>query len=200
MDEKQTISLPGAELEYFEHPQLGQTAQALYEDCYKNIAWKSQTISLFGKTMLQPRLVAWFGDPGADYAYSGQRQEVLAWTECLLALRERVQQLTGSRFNSVLANLYRNERDSMGLHADDEPELGERPVIASLSLGETRTFRLKHRSRRDLKPLKLALPTGSLLVMRGDTQRFWKHEVPKSRVACEPRINLTFRWVGQKPG
>lgn len=195
MFEKQLIELPGAKLEFFPQIDLGAPATVLFDRLSNSLDWRSESITLFGKTMPQPRLVAWYGDADAQYGYSGKRLQTLPWTAELLDLRERLEFLTGVAFNSVLANLYRNEQDSMGLHADDEPELGERPVIASLSLGETRSFRLKHRKRRELAPLKLALSSGSLLVMRGETQRYWKHEIPKSRVPCGPRINLTFRLV-----
>ncbi|MFK7828515.1 MAG: alpha-ketoglutarate-dependent dioxygenase AlkB [Congregibacter sp.] len=192
---KEHIELPGAQLDFLPQPDLGQPASSLFDALRRDIEWRSESITLFGKTMPQPRLIAWYGDADAHYGYSGKRLAPQAWTEALLAVRARLEGFAGTEFNSVLANLYRNEQDSMGLHADDEPELGSRPVIASLSLGETRTFRLKHRTRRDIKPLKLELPSGSVLIMRGDTQQHWKHEIPKSRTPCGPRINLTFRLV-----
>jgi alkylated DNA repair dioxygenase AlkB len=189
------IVLPGADLLFWPRVDLGTSAQELFDDLQRHVAWREEDIVLFGRRYRQPRLLAWYGDPGATYRYSGRQHLPLAWTDTLTALRERLQRVVGAQFNSVLANLYRDERDSMGLHADDERELGPRPVIASLSLGETRRFRLRHRHRKDLKSHSLHLPSGSLLVMRGDTQRHWKHEVPKERRACGPRINLTFRYV-----
>jgi alkylated DNA repair dioxygenase AlkB len=189
------ISLPGADLLFFAATDLGTAHDALFEQLSEVIAWREESIQLFGKRYLQPRLLAWYGDSEASYRYSGIRHEPLPWIPVLDELRQRVEALSGARFNSVLANLYRNERDSMGLHADDEPELGRRPTIASLSLGEERVFRLKHRSRKDLAPLRLTLPSGSLLVMRGETQQHWKHEIPKQTRPCGPRINLTFRLV-----
>ena len=142
------IDLPGAELEYWPAVDLGQDAASLFETLLESLEWRSESITLFGKRMLQPRLLAWYGDPQARYRYSGIVHTPLPWVPPLAALRARVEALAGASFNSVLANLYRNERDSMGLHADDEPELGEQPVIASLSLGETRVFRLRHSSAR----------------------------------------------------
>ena len=113
----------------------------------------------------------------------------------LLELKTRVEAACNAPFNSVLLNLYRDGADSMGWHSDDEPELGERPLIASLSLGATRRFRLRHRLRKDLEPVVIDLENGSLLIMEGDTQRFWKHQVPKSKRVAEPRVNLTFRQI-----
>jgi alkylated DNA repair dioxygenase AlkB len=110
-------------------------------------------------------------------------------------LRTRLEKASGGSFNSVLLNLYRDGVDSMGWHSDDEPELGERPVIASVSLGATRRFRLRHKTRADLEPVVVDLEHGSLLIMKGETQRFWKHQLPKSRRVSEPRLNLTFRRV-----
>jgi alkylated DNA repair dioxygenase AlkB len=192
------LPLPDGTLVLYRQPDLGPSPAELFTLLNDTLAWRQESITLFGRRMLQPRLLAWYGDPQAVYRYSGQRHEPLPWSAVLGELRMRVEAITGARFNSVLANLYRDHRDSMGLHADDEPELGERPVIASLSLGDERIFRLKHRQRRDLKPVRIPLTDGSLLVMAGDTQRHWKHEVPKQTRPCGPRINLTFRWVGPR--
>lgn len=189
------LDLPDAELIWYSHPGLDRRPEEWFGLLERSLAWREESIQLFGKRYRQPRLLAWYGDAGASYRYSGVVHQPLPWLPELERLRRRVEHLTGARFNSMLANLYRHERDSMGLHADDEPELGPRPVIASLSFGHTRIFRLRHRRRRELKPVRLPLTSGSLLVMRGDTQRHWKHEVPKQRSPCGPRINLTFRWV-----
>lgn len=193
--EPERLDLPDAELVWHPHPGLGRRPEAWFDWLERSLAWREESIQLFGRRYRQPRLLAWYGDAGASYRYSGVVHEPLPWLPELERLRRRVERLTGARFNSMLANLYRHERDSMGLHADDEPELGPRPVIASLSFGQTRTLRLRHRQRGDLKPVRLPLTSGSLLVMRGDTQRYWKHEVPKERSPCGPRVNLTFRRV-----
>jgi alkylated DNA repair dioxygenase AlkB len=161
--------------------------------------WRSDTIRLFGKRYLQPRLTAWYGDPGCQYTYSRLRLEPLPWTPLLACIRDRVQEAAAARFNSVLLNHYRDERDSMGMHADDEPELGPEPVIASVSLGERRTLVLRHRHDRAIDSLRLPLEHGSLLVMRGATQRNWKHGIDKERRPCGPRVNLTFRQILQSP-
>ncbi len=189
------IELPDAELRFWPDCDLGLDPELLFEELHESLAWREESIFLFGRSVLQPRLLAWYGDEGTRYRYSGVIHEPQPLTPRLDELRRRLEALCDARFNSVLANLYRHERDSMGLHADDEPELGAEPVIASVSLGAERVFRLKHRLRRDLKPLRLALPSGSLLVMSGVTQRFWKHEVPKQTRPCGPRINLTFRRI-----
>lgn len=196
--EPEDIEMEGATVTLYRAPDLGLPERRLFEDLTDSLAWREESIVMFGKRLLQPRMLAWYGDPDAVYNYSGVRHEPLPWTGTLADLRRRVEALCGTAFNSVLANLYRDQRDSMGLHADDEPELGERPVIASLSLGEERVFRFKHRTRRDLKPVRLALPSGSLLVMAGATQENWKHELPKQTRPCGPRINLTFRCIRRR--
>jgi alkylated DNA repair dioxygenase AlkB len=158
------------------------------------VDWRQEEILLFGARHAVPRLVAWHGDPGATYRYSGVDHHPLAWTRTLAAIRERVESLSGHRFNSVLLNLYRDGRDGMGWHADDEPELGTDPVIASVSLGATRRFRMRHRRRRD-QVLGIDLAHGSLLLMQGPTQHHWVHAVPKTSRPVGERINLTFRHV-----
>jgi alkylated DNA repair dioxygenase AlkB len=176
-------------------------ASELLAELTATITWKHEAIRLFGKEVLQPRLTAWHGDPGATYRYSGLQLSPQPWTPALQALRQQVQVATGAQFNSVLLNLYRTGQDSMGWHADDEPELGPRPVIASVSLGATRSFRLRPRDPRITPhpPISLQLSSGSLLVMRGTTQQAWLHALPKTTRVQEPRLNLTFRQVvGQR--
>jgi alkylated DNA repair dioxygenase AlkB len=153
--------------------------------------WREESVVVYGKRHLQPRLTAWYGD--ASYTYSGLRLEPLPWTALLLAIRAAVEAACGRRFNSVLLNRYRNERDSMGMHSDDEPELGNEPVIASLSYGATRTFILRH--RRDKRTVRLPLEDGSLLVMSGQLQKNWLHGINKSTRPLGERLNLTFRYI-----
>lgn len=153
--------------------------------------WRVETVLVYGKRHPQPRLTAWYGD--ASYTYSGLRLEPLPWTPLLAALRAAVEAACGQRFNSVLLNLYRNERDSMGMHSDDEPELGPAPAIASLSFGATRTLILKH--KRDKQTVRLPLSDGSLLLMAGPTQENWLHGINKSTRRLGGRINLTFRYI-----
>lgn len=172
-------------------------ASVLLGQLTTSLDWRQHRLKLFGRECLTPRLCAWYGDAGARYGYSGQTLEPLAWTAPLAALRQRLDTALGFGFNSVLGNLYRDGADSMGWHSDDEASLGPQPVIASLSLGATRRFVLRHRRRRDLQTVTLALEHGSLLVMAGDTQRHWQHAVPKARTVVGARINLTFRHVGR---
>jgi alkylated DNA repair dioxygenase AlkB len=153
---------------------------------------------MWGREYVSPRLVAWYGEPGASYLYSGIRHEPLAWTPLLANLRRRVEAATATSFDSVLCNFYRDKRDSVAMHADDERELGPEPVIASLSIGETRTFVMRHKTDRSQKTRRLTLESGSLLLMRGPTQRCWQHGVPKEKRPCGPRVNLTFRQINQK--
>ncbi|MFT7289442.1 MAG: alkylated DNA repair dioxygenase AlkB [Halieaceae bacterium] len=194
----QRIEVPDADLLYFRQPDLGADAALLFSRLRQDLAWREGFVQLFGKRYRQPRLLAWYGDPEAVYGYSGTRYQPLPWISVLASLRERIAAIAQTPFNSVLANLYRDNEDSMGLHADDEPELGAQPVIASLSLGEERLFRLKHRHRRDLPAARIHLEHGSLLLMGGQTQANWKHELPKQRAACGARINLTFRYVNPR--
>jgi alkylated DNA repair dioxygenase AlkB len=156
---------------------------------------EARTIRVFGREVLQPRLVAWVGDREAVYTYSGTRHEPLPWTPTLAMIRDRVVEATGERFNSVLCNLYRDGKDAMGMHADAEPELGPDPVIASLSLGAARRFMIRHRRGAERGKVDLKLGGGALLVMRGQTQRHFRHGIPREPAVTQPRLNLTFRRV-----
>lgn len=148
---------------------------------------------MFGRPVAVPRLVSWHGDPGATYLYSGTPHDPLPWTPALAALRGRASAAAGIAFNSVLANLYRDGRDSMGWHADDEPELGPDPVIASLSLGAARRFRV--RARNGGETGEFSLSDGSLLVMEPGVQAAWQHCIPRQAKVTGARINLTFRRI-----
>ena len=157
--------------------------------------WEQPRLRLFGREVDAPRLSAWYGDPGASYAYSGIVHEPRPWPPAIARLRERLWEELQLSFNSVLANRYRDGRDTVGWHSDDEKSLGVSPVIGSLSLGAQRRFLLRHRTRKDLEILELPLEHGSLLIMKGDTQRCWKHSLPRMARCKEERLNLTFRWV-----
>ncbi|MDO7875089.1 alpha-ketoglutarate-dependent dioxygenase AlkB [Hymenobacter sp. ASUV-10] len=190
------LPLPAADLWLDPHFLSPTLAAALCDDLRAAVPWEQRSIRLFGREVAQPRLTAWYGDPGAAYTYSGLRWEPRPWRQQLDTLRRRVEAATGHRFNSVLLNLYRDGHDSMGWHADDEPELGPAPTIASLSLGATRRFRLRPRPGGPAaEPLGLDLGSGSLLLMRPPTQAHWQHALPKTSRAVGPRLNLTFRWV-----
>jgi len=180
-------------------------ADALQADLLLTVPWEAHSIMLFGRKVASPRLSCWIGDPGTGYTYSRTRFEPHPWPASLSALRTRLEQTCGARFNSVLANLYRDGNDSMGWHSDDEPELGPLPVIASLSVGALRAFRLRRKLPRGTRAVpadtvQVPLSHGSLLRMAGQTQQLYRHEVPKARRITAARINLTFRWVGSPPG
>jgi alkylated DNA repair dioxygenase AlkB len=191
-----SLALPQAELLFDPAFLPAPEADALLAQLTAEVAWEQRNIRIFGHEMPQPRLTAWYGDPAARYTYSGLSWEPRSWTPALQRVRQHIEAATATRFNSVLLNLYRDGRDSMGWHADDEPELGSEPAIASLSLGATRRFRLRPRAGLVTPPLSLDLPGGSLLLMRGATQRHWQHALPKTTRPTGARLNLTFRWVG----
>lgn len=191
------LPLPQADVRLAAHFLAPAEAAVLLTELTATIRWRHEAIKLFGKEVMQPRLTAWYGDAGAAYRYSGLQLHPEPWTPRLLQLRRQVEAATGATFNSVLLNLYRHGQDSMGWHADDEPELGSEPVIASLSLGSSRRFRLRpHPGRGPAHPpLGVELGSGSLLLMQGPTQRHWQHAVPKTAQPVGPRLNLTFRRI-----
>lgn len=197
---EEQLQLPDADIRLLRSPALPLPTQELMARLLHETPWTTREIRLWGKTFAEPRETAWYGDPGSEYRYSGILLQPLPWTGLLGELRACIEQACGSHFNSVLLNHYRNERDSMGMHADDEPELGPQPIIASLSLGEERVLTFRHRLRRELTPQRVPLTDGSLLLMAGDTQRYWKHGIAKLRRPCGPRLNLTFRQIlGNQP-
>jgi len=173
-------------------------ADALFSALANDVPWTRHRLRIFGREVDAPRLSCWIGDPGAAYRYSGTRFAPQPWPDALQPIRDRVSDLARVDFNSVLANLYRDGRDAMGWHSDDEPELGPQPVIASLSLGATRRFVLKARRPNgdgQLERRVIELPHGSLLLMRGDTQVRFRHALPRTARPVGPRINLTFRRI-----
>jgi alkylated DNA repair dioxygenase AlkB len=157
------------------------------------LAWQEEEIFIFGKWCKVPRLMCWYGDAGATYRYSGVDHQPLPWNDELRSVRKKTEQRCQCTFNSVLANLYRNGSDSMGCHADDEKELGVNPVIASLSFGDERLFRLHHKRRKQTVDIQLG--HGDLLIMAGVLQHHWVHSLPKTKSLKMPRINLTFRKI-----
>ncbi len=169
-------------------------ADALLECLLEQVPWETHRIRLFGREHASPRLSCWIGDSGVSYRYSGVVFQPWPWPACLDEVRRRLQDELGQPFNSVLANLYRSGADAMGWHSDDEPELGPAPVIASVSLGGSRRFLLKHR-KDPVGKLALELGHGSLLVMSGQTQRHYRHALPRTAKPVGPRVNLTFRAV-----
>ena len=184
----------GGVLELFEKWMPDDDATRLFRALESEIPCAVRNIRMMGREIPQPRLTAWLGDPGARYKYSGVALDPVPWTPTLLAIRTRVAGATDHVFNACLCNLYRSGQDSVGFHADNEPELGKNPIVASVSLGVTRRFVLQHATRKELK-LSLDLTHGSLLVMRGTTQAYWRHSIPKTSSAIGPRVNLTFRRI-----
>jgi len=189
------IPMRDAEVYYLRQLQLAQAPDLVMRQLIDKVSWRAENIVVWGRTHPQPRLIAWYGDAGKNYTYSGTLWEPLPWTAVLLDIKSRVEGATRTDFNSVLLNYYRDHRDSMGFHSDDEPEFGEEPVLASLSLGKERTFILKHRRDKTLRPVRLKLASGSLLLMKGNTQHYWKHGIDKEARPCGPRVNLTFRRI-----
>jgi len=168
-------------------------AQQLFQQLLRQIDWQQERLFIYGRWCNVPRLMCWYGDEGADYRYSGVRHRPTPWLPVLTQLKQELEAACQCSFNSVMANLYRNGQDSMGCHADDEKELGENPVIASLSLGASRTLRFKHVDRG--AKMDIDLENGDLLLMAGCIQQHWRHELPKTRKPKSARINLTFRKI-----
>lgn len=170
-------------------------ADLLLATLLAELPWESRAIRIFGREVMQPRLVCWVGDPEAVYTYSGTRHDPLPWHPALDDLRDRLSTQFGTRFNSVLCNLYRNGDDCMGMHSDREPELGPCPFIVSVSLGATRKLTFRAKNPHDLPRLDLDLSHGSLLAMGGRIQDLYRHGIPRQPRVLEPRINLTFRRI-----
>lgn len=192
MSFEQQFDLGDGQLLYISDFLESQRASRLMQQLPDQLHWRQDQIQIFGRQVAIPRLQAWYGDSGLDYRYSGLTLRALPWPSILLELKQQIEVFSGYRFNAVLANLYRNGRDSVGWHADDEPELGINPVIASLSLGQPRPFQLRHRHDNQRKH-QLELASGSLLLMSGALQHHWHHCLPKRPKLHQPRINLTFR-------
>lgn len=176
------------------YPDAIQNPDSLLARLLAELPWQSDTLVVYGKEHVIPRLQCWIGDDGLDYRYSGKRFRPLPWHPLLRQLQQDLQQQLGLGFNSVLCNLYRNGDDGMGWHADDEPELGPAPVIASITLGACRDFALR-RVGTTRQWGKLPLNHGSLLIMNAGMQQRWQHAVPKRAGIHQPRINLTYRWL-----
>lgn len=192
----------GAELELIDGFIPAPECAALFERVRAAVPWQKRSIRIAGRDVLEPRLTAWVGDTDAVYTYSGRINAPTPWPPVLRDLRDRIAAQLQGAFNSVLCNLYEDGSNSMGMHADAEPELGPMPLIASLSLGATRRFQLRPRKPKAAEPplaratkLDLDLSDGSLLIMRGALQRHYRHGVPKQPLIQAARINLTFRQI-----
>jgi len=182
-------------LEYFPDWLTGSRASDLYQRLYSEVPWQQGRVKVFGKWHDIPRLQSWHGDADALYRYSGKTLEPLPWTPTLSYLKRRLSE-AGISCNSVLCNLYRDGKDRMGWHRDNESELGDNPIIASVSLAAQRDFKLRHVITKET--LNLSLLPGSLLILKGEAQRYWEHSLPARLKVTEPRINLTFRTVYNK--
>jgi alkylated DNA repair dioxygenase AlkB len=177
--------------DYYGKVLLAADARGYLERLLTNVAWRNDEAVIFGRHIITKRKVAWYGDDNYSYKYSGRTRQALDWTPDLLELRERVEALTGKRYNSCLLNLYHDGDEGMAWHSDDEKTLEPDGAIASLSLGAERKFSFRHQKTRQV--ISIQLEAGSLLVMHGATQDHWHHALPKTKKVTQPRINLTFR-------
>jgi len=188
---KKHLHLPDAEVMLFKGFIPQEQSNNYYETLLHTTPWREYQMEIYDKLRTVPRMIAWYEDktnPGAD-------QDGLDWTPELLEIRKRVEVETGQHFNAVLLNLYRNGNDGVSWHSDREGTIGQNPTIASVTFGETRPFRLRHKTMKEVKPVEIPLHHGTLLVMSGTTNTFWQHQIPKTAKQILPRINLTFRQV-----
>ncbi|WP_222911050.1 alpha-ketoglutarate-dependent dioxygenase AlkB family protein [Pseudomonas sp. DNDY-54] len=192
------IDLPDAHIRYQPKWVDAQRADQWLQQLSQQTPWTQPQIKLYGRSIAVPRLVAWYGDTGAAYRYSGLVHDPLPWTPLLTDIRKRVEQEIGEPLNGVLLNFYRNGQDAMGWHSDDEPELGVQPLVVSLNLGATRRFDFRRKGASRIE-YSLELEHGSLLVMSGPTQHHWQHQIARTRKVATPRINLTFRQIISEP-
>lgn len=191
-EEPQALRLIDADVNYWPQFIAAGLANQWFDLLLENTDWQQDTITVYGKQHLTPRLSYWVGEQWMDYSYSQHTMQPNPWTPLLKQIKEQIEGLCKVSFNSVLLNYYRDGKDSNGWHSDDEPELGIEPIIASLSLGAARDFHLRHKQTR--KVHRMALAPGSLLLMQGSTQTNWQHQIPK-RAQAGARINLTFRSI-----
>ena len=188
------LDIPDAEIIYFPNFISQEESNTLFEELLEKIPWQQDEIMIYGKTHLQPRLTALYGNEGKPYSYSNIVMQPHHWNLSLQRIKLLVENICETNFTTVLLNYYRDGRDSNGWHADDEKALGVNPVIASISLGAERKFQLKHNKDATQKK-NIILENGSLLLMKGTTQHYWKHQIPKTTKPIGARINLTFRVI-----
>ncbi len=188
------LNLPDSDILYYKDFLKTEQANEYFEVLRNNVPWQQDDIKVFGKVHPQPRLTALFGNNDKPYTYSNITMRPLAFSNELLEIKKEIEAVTKKNFTSCLLNLYRTGKDSNGWHADNEKELGKNPVIASVSLGQERFFHLKHRTRPDVRH-KILLEHGSLLLMQGETQHHWLHQLPKTSKSIGERLNLTFRVI-----
>lgn len=188
------LDLPDAEIIYYPHFMDTIEADSIFSDLKNTIPWQQDEIRVFGKIHQQPRLTALYGNKNKTYSYSNITMSPNPWIPILEKIKLEIEKVCPTEFTTVLLNYYRDGKDSNGWHADDEKELGINPIIASMSFGATRNFQLKHNSNTGIKK-NILLEHGSLLIMKGTTQQYWKHQIPKTAKPIGPRINLTFRII-----
>ena len=170
-----------------------QKSNTYFTSLLNDIVWEQEEMNMYGRVVKFPRLTAWYGDNDKPYTFSGITLKPKGWTAELTLIRKLVEEKSNTQFNSVLLNLYRDGNDSISWHTDAEKELGENPIIASVSLGATRKFQLRHKETKER--IDIELENGSLLIMKGALQHYWQHQIPKTKKKIEPRINLTFRYI-----
>ena len=191
----ETLSMPDGEVSIYHHFFSKTESDKYFRDLSEETKWRQDKINFYGKEIDLPRLTAWHGDPDKSYMYSRISMNPEPWTPTLLSIKKRIEEIAAVNFNSVLLNLYRGGRDGVSWHSDDEPDLGENPVIGSVSFGATRRFQFRHKYRKELNKIDIELTHGSFLLMKGQTQQFWQHQIPKTSKSLKPRINLTFRVI-----
>ena len=190
------IPLPDSEISLHQNHFDAEFAGNLLSELAEEIPWVQNKIKFYGKESLVPRLESWHGDEGMSYTYSGIKMDAKPWTKNLLMIKESIEPIAKTTFNSVLINYYRDGKDRVAWHSDDEKELGKNPVIASVSLGAERKFKLRHKKYKENQlQYEVFLQSGSLLLMSGSTQHHWLHEIPRTAKPIGPRINLTFRVI-----
>lgn len=192
----ETLNLPDADVTYYDNFFSVENSDRLLDSLINQIQWKQNTIRFYGKESPVPRLEAWYGDPGMSYSYSGIRMDPLPWTEDLLEIKKIIEPVSMTTFNSVLINFYRDGKDRVAWHSDDEKELGKKPIIGSVSFGAARKFKFRHKKYREngLRS-EIMLKHGSFLLMSGSTQSHWAHEIPRTAKPLGPRVNLTYRKI-----
>ena len=181
--------------EYWYYPSFFSKVESdfHFKELTDNILWKQESMNMYGKRINFPRLTAWYGDNDKPYSFSGITLNPMPWSNDLLEIKNKIEPKAGVIFNSVLLNRYRDGNDSISWHTDAEPELGKNPIIASVNFGETRNFQLRHINTKE--KIEIELIHGSLLIMQGETQHYWQHQIPKTTRKVKERINLTFRVI-----
>ncbi|MDZ8136184.1 MAG: alpha-ketoglutarate-dependent dioxygenase AlkB [Nostoc sp. DedQUE04] len=192
--QSEKLPMQNAEVIYYQNFFDGNESNQLFVELYETTSWNQEDTILFGKQVKLPRLTAWYGDTDKSYSYSKITMQPFLWTPVLINIKSKIESFSKIKFNSVLLNLYRDGKDSVAWHSDDEPELGENPIIASVSFGANRRFTFRHKIQKELN-YEIQLTHGSLLMMKGTTQHFWQHQIPKTNKLTQPRINLTFRQI-----